>query len=514
MKLVKATLLLTAMMLAGCATTPPQSSVDSGVSAASIFGTLKQVAEVDERFQSYNVEMVEVTGGRFWAPYKSNSGETYRMREPFDLTNKRLRDLARHLAPAYMRVSGTWANTTYLPAEGEHVSEPPKGFKQILTRAQWRGLVDFSNAVDARITTSMAVGDGTRTAEGVWTTTQAQRLADLTREAGGKIAAIEFINEPNAAAMGGLPDTYDVDDYVRDFDVFSAWMARTLPDALIVGPGGVGESRLGEIPVAYQDKIRLRSQEIMARRAGVHHVVSYHHYPTVSQRCQNTSRAPAARKDALTPEWLDATLADHAYYSGLRDQYEPGKPIWITETAQAACGGSPWAASFVDTFRYVNQLGLLAQHDVDVVFHNTLAASDYALIDEHTLAPRPNFWAAFLWNRLMGTRVLTSPPSPAPDLRLYAHCLKGGSGGVAVVAVNPGDRAVPLPQMAGEDAWVMTAQPLESETVQINGREPSIDQNGSVSGLAGVKATTRHAVPARSVAFYALVSVVNPACRG
>src|SRR5436309_2148504 len=25
---------------------------------------------VDQRFQAYNIEMVEVTGGRFWRPYK------------------------------------------------------------------------------------------------------------------------------------------------------------------------------------------------------------------------------------------------------------------------------------------------------------------------------------------------------------------------------------------------------------------------------------------------------------
>ena len=31
---------------------------------------MKRIATVDERFQSYNVEMVEVTGGRFWKPYK------------------------------------------------------------------------------------------------------------------------------------------------------------------------------------------------------------------------------------------------------------------------------------------------------------------------------------------------------------------------------------------------------------------------------------------------------------
>jgi hypothetical protein len=30
------------------------------------------------------------------------------------------------------------------------------------------------------------------------------------------------------------------------------------------------------------------------------------------------------------------------------------------------------------------------------------------LLDENTLAPRPNYWAALLWRRLMGTTVLDS----------------------------------------------------------------------------------------------------------
>jgi hypothetical protein len=34
-------------------------------------GKMPAVATVDTRFQSYNIEMVEVTGGRFWKPYSS-----------------------------------------------------------------------------------------------------------------------------------------------------------------------------------------------------------------------------------------------------------------------------------------------------------------------------------------------------------------------------------------------------------------------------------------------------------
>jgi hypothetical protein len=41
-------------------------------------------------------------------------------------------------------------------------------------------------------------------------------------------------------------------------------------------------------------------------------------------------------------------------------------------------------------------MGRLAQRGVSVIFHNTLAASDYGLIDQQTLEPRPDYWAALL----------------------------------------------------------------------------------------------------------------------
>jgi len=30
---------------------------------------MPRIADVDERYQSYNVEMAEVIGGNFWKPY-------------------------------------------------------------------------------------------------------------------------------------------------------------------------------------------------------------------------------------------------------------------------------------------------------------------------------------------------------------------------------------------------------------------------------------------------------------
>jgi heparanase len=305
--------------------------------------SLAKVASVDERFQSYNVEMVEVTGGRFWAPYGGTAGEVYRQRPPEVLADKRLRALARQLGPAYMRISGTWANSTYLEAKGEHLSTPPPGYDQILTRDQWRGVVEFARAVDAKIVISYAVSDGTRGADDVWKTDQAQRFIELTRKAGGEIAWSEFVNEPNAASLGRLPKNYSVADYSRDFAIFRNWAKRSAPNIKIIGPGGVGEGGdMSQIPVASLARMLL-TEKLMQASPNTVDAVSYYFYGDVSQRCANVRPKTANRAAALTPEWLDLTLRDWHYYSDLRDKYEPGDPMWVTETAQAACGAARWA---------------------------------------------------------------------------------------------------------------------------------------------------------------------------
>ena len=121
----------------------------------------------------------------------------------------------------------------------------------------------------------------------------------------------------------------------------------------------------------------LQSEDLLKANSGSFDIVTYHFYGNVSQRC---GTQPSLKDQALTGDWLDRTLLDEAFYGALRDRYAPGKPLWLNETAQAACGGSPWASTYLDTFHYLNQLGVLAQKSVAVVAHNTLAASDYGLI--------------------------------------------------------------------------------------------------------------------------------------
>lgn len=473
--------------------------------------TLEPVATVDERFQSYNVEMVEVTGGRFWAPYENRNGERYRMRPPMDLSSQRLRNLAKQLGPAYVRVSGTWANSTYLQAEGEQIDAPPSGFEQLLTRDQWRGLVDFAEAVDGAIVTSFPISAGARDEDGVWKTVQAQRILDLTREAGGTIAAAEFANEPNATALGRFPAGYSAQDYGRDFRIFRDWARANAPEMKVLGPGSVGEGAIfGSIPVAAQAGF-IRSQDMLSENSGSVDVFSYHFYGAVSERCAGLGVDVAEFDAALSAPWLERSLSDLTFYSELRDRFEPGKPIWLTETAQAACGGSPWAASFADSFRYVGQLGQHASGGVEVVMHNTLAASDYALIDEDTLEPRPNYWAALLWKRVMGETVLSQPAPPSGDLRIYAHCLPTGEGGVGLAILNLGADGHELPLGSAASIFSLTAAELDSRTVMVNGAVPAMDDTGEITGLDPVE-TANLAIAPHSITFVSVPAAGNASC--
>ena len=110
--------LATAALLAGCATVPAQTSG---------LRTLPAVGTVDARFLSYNVEMVEVTGGRFWRPYGSAGTDRYEYRPPLDLSDPKLRALAKGLAPSYVRYSGTWANTTWFADSDNPPAKAPEG---------------------------------------------------------------------------------------------------------------------------------------------------------------------------------------------------------------------------------------------------------------------------------------------------------------------------------------------------------------------------------------------------
>lgn len=464
--------------------------------------SMARIGTVDERFQSYNVEMVEVTGGAFWKPYGSDSSARhsglYEYRPPIDLTNPLLRKLAKALAPAYLRVSGSWANATYFADSDSPPAEPPAGFNTVLSRRQWRGVVDFSQAVGAQIITSFAVSPGTRDAAGVWLPDQARRFLAYTSSVGGRVTAAEFMNEPNVSVTGGATAGDDAAAYARDFRVFRSLVKENFPEMLVLGPGTVGEAASA-------------SDLLVASGGGGLDGISYHHYGALSERCSGTSTP----EQALSEEWLSRTDQTLAFYRSLRDRFEPGKPIWLTETAEAACGGNRWDTTFLDTFRYLDQLGRLAKAGVQVVMHNTLAASDYGLLNERTLAPTPSYWGALLWRLLMGSVVLDPDVPVQAGLHIYAHCLRGTPGGVSLLILNV-DRSAPhaLTLPAASERYALDAASLQDTTVRLNGLPLRLGSQDDLPRIAGARTAAGALMFApATITFLTMPAADNKACQ-
>ena len=502
--------------------------------------TMAKVGTIDERFQSYNIETVEVTGGRFWKPFASidkmsaeDKGKApditapggmnpslYEYRAPIDLGNARLRKLAAALGPAYVRVSGTWMNSTYFQdTDAPAPATPPAGFNSVMTRAQWKGVVDFSRAVDAKIVTSFSTSAGTRDAAAIWTPDQAKKFAAYTMQVGGSLAAAEFMNEPTFATMGGAPKGYDAAAYAKDYVVFKQFARADLPGMVILGPGGVGEGGSLIPPQMAAAMHLVKTEDILALTGPAFDAFSYHSYGGASSRC-GRGMGGTTSESALTDEWLAKPGQIEAYYAGIRDKQMPGKAIWLTETAQTACGGDRWASTFLDSFRYLNQLGSLAKLGVQVHMHNTLASSDYGLLDEKTYDPRPNYWAALLWRRLMGTTVLEAGvqgagPSPATNLHLYAQCMRSTPGGVTLLAINADKNAAQtLSIPTGAERYTLTSNDLMSQTVELNGTELKLGSGDTLPQIKGkaTKAGDVSLAPA-SITFLAFEKAGNESCR-
>jgi heparanase len=492
---------------------------------------MPRLGAVDERFVSYNIEMAEVTGGNFWKPYHRQSSaatqatqpaqsastpagmdpDMYQYRPPIDLSNPRLRKLAAALGPAYVRVSGTWANSVFFADSDNPPAKAPAGFSGVLTRKEWKGVIDFVHAVNGELVSSFATSVGTRNGQGVWSPTQANDWLAYTKSVGGRIAAAEFMNEPTYAAMGGAPKGYNAADYGRDIAVFGPWLKKNSSGTMFLGPGSVGEG-----PFAIEMGGIVRSEDLLRATRAAYDMFSYHLYAAASQRCASMGdKIQTTAAAALSQEWLSRPEKINEYYASLRDRFEPGKPLWITETADAACGGNPWASTFLDTFRYLVEHASLARRGVKVIMHNTLAASDYGLLDQNTFEPRPNYWASILWNKLMGTTVLDTQVSVEANAYLHAQCMQGGRGGVTLLVINADrQRSFDLNLPTAGERYTLTAKQLEDTTVELNGKLLQLTSSGDLPQLEGepVKAGPMSFAPT-SITYLSIANAGNANCQ-
>ena len=460
-------------------------------------GSLRELHVGNERLVSYNVEMTEVTGGTFWKAYTpaqiagtepfvlkggflgnaTASTDLMQYYDPIDLSDKKLRKLAKEIGPAWVRVSGTWSTKTYYDFDGHTNGVIPEGYNAILTREQWLGVLDFCKDIGAKLLISVADCEGLHHADEPWNPSQAEQIFALSKEYGKAIDAAEFVNEPNLLAMSGCPKGYTAEQYVRDQDIFIRWLHENYPDCPFVGPcstegvlkkhgekaqgGGVGDI----LPQCSTDDLMKGAQEKLD-------VYSYHYYNGVSERLEPVMPFAHWKADkAHTEEYLAVASNMAKFHAEKRDIYCPGGEMWVTEAGDAGGGGDTWASTYLDVFRTLNELGSFSVVTRGIIFHNTLASSDYGYLKPEVFDPRPNYFAVLLWNRLMGTTVYDAAEPIREGAHVYAHSRADGKPGKAYLVINNSlteTTTVTLPKEA--EVYQLSAETLRSQTMLCNGK--------------------------------------------
>ena len=480
---------------------------------------LTALRDVNERLISYNVEMTEVTGGTFWKAYtdaqidgteevpapdfSKGMASMHQWYDPIDTTNPRLIKLAKELGSCWVRVSGTWATKTYYDFEDKYpAGTAPEGYQNVLKKEQWINLLNFVKAVNGKLKISVANCDGLHAHDEPWNPSQAELIFGLSKEHGVPVEAVEFVNEPNMLKNTGFPKDYTAADFRRDQDIFHKWVRENYPECLIVGPSDTdpgamsvdawgnphpwaGASDTAGIAAALA---YCSTADLMDGCTEKLDVFSYHYSTGVSERM--AAMMPSAftpATGAMSEEYLGAAAHTGRCFSSYRDKYCPGGEMWVTESGDAGAGGHTWASTYLEVPRTLNEIGDFVTVTNGVIFHNTLASSDYGWLKHGTFVPRPSYFAVLLWKRLMGNTVYASGEPIREGAHVFAHSRKDGKPGYVYLVINTSweeTTTVELPKTA--EVYALTGNgKMRSRTMLLNGKELVLGENDELPELTG-----------------------------
>lgn len=470
------------------------------------------VATVDERYLSVAVDTAQVVGGRFWSADADVELIGQEEVPEYDFSRPRLRQLAAELAPAFLRIGGTDADRVIYDMSENPITEAPEGFEFVLTAAQVDGIFEFAAALDYDVMFTLSAGEGTRDEQGAWTPDMARELLEYVATQEYEVAVWELGNEWDLYFVNlGFPITPS--RAVEDFAAAHALLADFYDDFTFGGIASAYWPSTGEITRVYPDFLAMGGVDSID-------VITWHYYPQQSQRGGAVRTDPWERELLLMPERLDIVLKWANEIAGYRDMYAPGTPIWLGESGHAQYGGQPGSSDkYEGTFWWLDQLGALARRGQQVSVRQTLSGSNYGLLDDVTLDPRPDYWASVLWRRLMGQRVLDVERVAVDDyVRVYAHCSQRRAGAVTALAINlDADNAVRIEVdgVAGsnKELFLLTSEALDSSDLMLNGAVLR-DEDGALPSLEPDRIGGRPVdIPPRSMAFIVYPDADAAACQ-
>ncbi len=439
-----------------------------------------------EDFVSLTIDTSLLLGGHWWGPSKEmRNGVAADRTGALDLDDPLLRSYARALAPAVLRIGGTEADRVWYrlgrkAARSFGFDDPDAAFPDpqarrhelVIDKRLWKKLHDFLSASSFSFLFTVSAGPADRDGDGAWIDANARKLIAYSVKKGLPVAAWELGNEVNGFPfIHGWKHRVSPARYARDFIRFAELVKFLDPKAKAVGPASAVWPVIGEpnpiIP------------RLCASAAAPHlDAVSWHFYPTQS----SNGRLAVRRTGPLTtlsPRVLDSCLRWNRRVMKAVSRANRRRPEnapcenWVTESAHALYGGESGVSdAFASTLWWLDELGLLAREGASKVFRQSLVGARYGLLDQDTRSPRPDYYATFLWKRLMGCRALAIEAPAGPDRKLRAYCHEDGERRTLLLINLHASVAaeLALPGFAAAESYLLQgAGGLSGKTLLVNG---------------------------------------------
>ena len=405
---------------------------------------------------------------------------------------------------------------------------PPYGY-ECLNRSTLDALLGVATAASARLVFGLNIaplGGGSPPAP--WDATAARGVLEYVRDAGFPLYGVELGNECNA--HGFTPARQAAAFRVLGALLEELWPAPAGrprlwgPDADGAGPPTDSPRRLAN-QAAYLAEF-VGNLSAAAAGAGIPAVplaaVTFHEYTQVTSA------------SVLNGSALDASAHNAAALVAAVRRVDPAVPVWGGEvgphtgnsvgntTTTGNCSANRLCGRFGSCLWFADAMGASARAGVAGFARQDLVGASYALINTSApgepgtavggFAPAPDFYLLWLWQRLVGARVLqVAPPAGGGGggVRAYAVCSRNDTAAATLVFINIGAaQCVGAPAFvppsgaltvfaltAGDDAGV------ESWGVRLNGRLLALGAGGALPDLSGahVPAAGGVALPPASV---------------
>ncbi|KAK7093359.1 heparanase-like [Littorina saxatilis] len=334
--------------------------------------------------------------------------------------SKKLQNLARALAPLYVRFGGEGG--TFHVASSQHSLQLWEKMNNFFKLVGW----DSYYILDPV----------SRNHDGSWDTSYTRQLLKASADRNYHIAGFELGNEYDLYSSS-RPITLSPEQLVHDVAELQKLLNGypLYSSSFIVGPD------TAFVNPKYFHGFLAAGGNKYVRAATFHQYYFDGHHP------QKSYFTDVNKMDSL------ARMIDNAFNQ--TRSVDRHLPVWLGETGSASVGGvAGMTDRFMSGFLWLDKLGVCAAKGIGAVIRHVFYGDHdhYGIIDTN-LDPNTDYWLTILYKRIVRGAVFHA--SGRHDVRVYAACANRDNfkaGGLAVYMLNPNNYPVTfdLPQFSNQ----------------------------------------------------------------